>query len=84
MSDDSLDKFSLAGVQRPSLLSLQVPESSIPAHQLVVVLHPACSVVRLDARRSAVQLLVNVSVVAVLQQEVTAQNQSGQGGVSDC
>ena len=75
MSDDPLDKFPLAGVQRSSLLSLKIPESDVPLHQLIIVLHPAGSVVRLDTGRPPVQLLVNVSVVAVLQQEVTAERE---------
>ena len=79
VSDDSLDNFPLAGVQRSSFLSLKIPDSDVPPHLLLVVLHPAGSVVGLDTGRPPVQLLVNVSVVAVLQQEVTAEKERQSG-----
>ena len=78
MSEDSLDDFPLPGVQRSSLLSLKIPQGDVPLHHLVVVLHPTGSVVRFDTGRPPVQLLVNVSVVAILQQEVTEEGTSGQ------
>ena len=75
VSDNSLDNFSLAGVQRFSLLSLQISESDVPHHQLIVVLHPTDGIAGLHTSRPPVQLLVNVSIVAVLQEEVTAEKE---------